>query len=133
MIKILINEIKKITREYDEKRDQFERHLDSFLADYIPFMKSLDTRGLSTQYTDWGIQNDDIINIRWEEETWQYGGHDSGRYSFPLKYMYDKEEYDNFKKQTLEDVNKKNELRKQESLKKKWEILENLKKELGDK
>jgi hypothetical protein len=78
----------------------------------------------------YGISHDDSkVIINWEE-SWSYGGYDSGTFSFPLTYLYDEEVFLEFLKS--EDDRKQEILEKirEKTINEKRKMVEKLQKEL---
>lgn len=83
-------------------------------------------------YYKWDIDKSGTVNVRWEE-SWNYGGHDAGSFSFPAEYIYDDEQlvaYETRRIVEKEQIRLKKEMCE---IERKRKQLQKLKEELGDK
>jgi hypothetical protein len=129
-----IEKFQEVVAQYTAFKDEFDSLVRGVAIDYAIHKKKLYPHigfpRMETHLDDWELDNDGDINFKWSE-TWGYGGHDGGEFSFPISYLVNKAQFDNFKALCIKEEQEREAKAKQYKLDVAKRELERLKKELG--
>ena len=84
-----INELNLSLKEVDKRKSILDDLVRKVTLEYVEIIGDPPP----TYLLDWTLffQDDELyVNIKYES-TWNYGGHESGYYAYPAKYLYDED------------------------------------------